>query len=222
MLSSNEIAPLLKVKSELSDDESVSVMSVIFAAMPVLRMRMLPLAIVTVTNVCVPLPSSSRTFSRSIEIWVGVFVNVKVPVSRWPKASRKTSVPLTTMLPAASVAPPTGCGAAVVFSRSSNVPPTLMPGMVTATVAWILPKTPALVSSRTPLPFVTVTKSRWSVPSRRLRFAIVMRLRVSSSAVPEPPKALSSPSLVKCSTVKSPRTVWPRIVIERPVSATRT
>ena len=64
----SEIAPVVKVKSVLRLDESANVTSVMFAAMPPLSTRIWPLAIVTVTNVWLPLPSSSRTFSRSIEM----------------------------------------------------------------------------------------------------------------------------------------------------------
>ena len=150
------------------------------AATPSLNTRIWPLEIVTVTSVSVPLPSASVTWSRSIEIWFAVFVNVKLPLRRWPKASRKTLVPLTAN--PASIATPSSvvCVPVVVLIRTSNVPPTLMPGMLTATVAPMCPNTPALVSSRTPFPFDTVTKSRWSVPIRSARFAIVIRVRVSA------------------------------------------
>ena len=179
--------------------------AVMLAAMPSLSTRIWPVVIVTVTNVSAAVAERERDVVEVDRDQVRDLREREVAAQPLAEGLEEDVRALDRDQPAASVhaVARSGCVAAVVFSRTSNVPPTVMPGMLTATVAEIRPKTPACSrASRTPLPFDTVTKSRWSVPIRSATFASVIRVRVSSSPLPN---VLSAPSCVDRSTVKSPR-----------------
>ena len=204
----SEIAPVVNVKSVLRLDESANVTSVMFAAMPALSTRIWPLAIVTVTNVWLPLPSSSRTcleidrddvcdlgereaaaqpLPERLEVDVGALDRDRSQrACERPSAAdglrRRRRVQLHLERPADADARDVHrdrrLDAAEGAARSVS-------------------------ASRTPLPFETVTKSRWSVPSRSATCASVIRVSVTSSAGAEGGVGANLRSTR--STVKSPR-----------------
>ncbi len=150
---------------------------------------------------------------------VVVWEKTKLPEIFCPKASRKTPLPEICSCGVAGrsrmrVSPPTrnssSTGAPVLLILTLNVPPTLTPGMFTATLADSSPANPAGLMRKRPVPSVTTTKSVVPSPSRSSTLAAAILSTVCGAGGGCPGGAVSC--LTKRSNEKSPRSVWPATV----------
>ncbi len=138
-------------------------------------MRNAPLAMVTVTKVVVPSPSSRLTLlnARVIAPVVVSLAKAKLPVRRCPNAVSSMLRALT-LTPRAMSTPSMVRTMVVVLIATSKDPVKVTPGMSMATSADRLPARPPGVPAvapkiaNTPLPLLTTTMSRSGVPRRRL------------------------------------------------------